>query len=78
MAKKRSGEQLEKNISSIISLEEFKFLERYTRFYYNDGTLRQPTTSHLVRYILKKWIILMRKKQEENRKNRTTDPAVWD
>ena len=78
MAKKRSGEQLEKNISSIISLEDFEFLERYARYYYNDRTLKQPTISHLVRFVLMSWIIFMRKKQEENRKNRTTDPTVWD
>jgi hypothetical protein len=66
MARKRSGENLEKNISSIISLEDFKFLERYTRIYYNKRRLRQPTTSHLVRYILMLWITVMRKKEEEN------------
>ncbi len=75
MAKKRSGEQLEKNISSIISLEDFKFLERYTKFYYNTGLLRQPTTSHLVRHILKNWISIMRKKEEVNRKS-STSPQV--
>lgn len=78
MARKRSGEQLEKNISSVISLGDFEFLERYTRFYYNNGTLKQPTISHLVRFVLKSWIIFMRKKQEENRINRSKEQAAWD
>lgn len=77
MAKKRSGELLEKNISSIISLEDFEFLERYARFYYDNRTLKQPTISHLVRFVLKGWIIFMRKKQEENQKNRTKEQGMW-
>ena len=77
MARKRSGELLEKNISSIISLEDFEFLEGYARFYYNERTLKQPTISHLVRFVLKSWIIFMRKKQEENQKNRTKEQGVW-
>ena len=75
MATKRSGEKLDKNISSIISLEDFKFLERYTKFYYNTGLLRQPTTSQLVRHILKNWISIMRKKEEVNRKS-SSSPQV--
>ena len=71
MATKRSGEKLDKNISSIISLEDFKFLERYAKFYYNTEVLRQPTISHLVRHILKNWINNMRKREEVNRKNNT-------
>lgn len=72
MATKRSGEKLDKNISSIISLEDFKFLERYAKFYYNTEILRQPTISHLVRHILKNWINNMRKREEVNRKNNTS------
>jgi hypothetical protein len=77
MARKRSGEQLEKNISSIISLEDFEFLERYARFYYNDRTLKQPTISHLVRFILKSWISFMKKKQEKNQINRSKEQGTW-
>ena len=77
MARKRSGELLVKNISSIISLEDFEFLERYARYYYNDRTLKQPTISHLVRLVLKSWIIFMRKKQEDNQKNQTKEQGAW-
>jgi hypothetical protein len=77
MARKRSGELLVKNISSIISLEDFEFLERYARYYYNDRTLKQPTISHLVRFVLMSWIIFMRKKQEENQKNQTKEQGAW-
>ena len=72
MATKRSGDKLDKNISSIISLEDFKFLERYAKFYYNTEVLRQPTISHMVRHILKNWINNLRKREEINQKNSTS------
>lgn len=69
MPRKKSEEQLGKVISSIISLEDFKLLEKYTRFYYTQGTLKQPTISHIVRHILKVWASQIRKAEEQNRKS---------
>lgn len=55
MPRKKSEENLAKLISSNISTEVFDTLLKYTKIYYNNNTLTQPTISHLVRYILTDW-----------------------
>lgn len=55
MPRKKSEENLAKLVSSNISTEVFDTLQKYTKIYYNNNTLKQPTISHLVRYILTDW-----------------------
>ncbi len=52
MPRRKSDENLAKVISSNISLEDFRLLERYAKLYYNHNKLKQPTISHLVRLSL--------------------------
>lgn len=78
MARKRSGEQLEKNIFQHYILGRVQIPWGGMPDFI---TMTEHWGNRQLRIwlgILKKWLILMRKKQEENRKNRTTDPAVWD
>lgn len=56
MPRKRSDENLTKTVSSIISPEDFEFLERYAKLCYNHNLLKLPTISHMVRYILSNWV----------------------
>ena len=55
MPRKKSEENLAKLVSSNISTEVFDTLLKFTKIYYNNNTLKQPTISHLVRYILTDW-----------------------
>ena len=71
MARKKSNENLAKVISSNISLEDFDVLQKYAKIYYNQNMLKQPTISHLVRYILNKWANQKRYNEEQNRKKPT-------
>ena len=48
MPRKKSDENLTKVISSIISAEDFEFLERYAKLYYNHNQLKLPPISHMV------------------------------
>ena len=56
MPRKKSNENLTKVVSSIISAEDFEFLERYAKLCYNQNQLKLPTISHMVRYILSNWV----------------------
>jgi hypothetical protein len=55
MPRKRSEENLAKLVCSNVSLEVFDTLQKYAKIYYNNNTLKQPTISHLVRFILNDW-----------------------
>ena len=44
-----------KLVCSNVSLEVFDTLQKYAKIYYNNNTLKQPTISHLVRFILNDW-----------------------
>lgn len=55
MPRKKSEENLAKLVCSNVSLEVFVTLQKYAKIYYNNNTLKQPTISHLVRYILNDW-----------------------
>jgi len=65
MPRKKSEENLAKLVCSNISLEVFDTLQKYAKVYYNSNTLKQPTISHLIRYILNDWA---RTKKGEYRK----------
>jgi hypothetical protein len=69
--RKKSSENLAKVVSSNISLEDFGVLQKYAKIYYNYNRLKQPTISHLVRYILNKWASQKRFMEEQNRKQPT-------
>ena len=63
MPRKETGEKLEKVVSTKISSEDFAFLEKYARICYNKDLLNQPTISHMVRFVLKRWADIMRKEE---------------
>jgi hypothetical protein len=71
MPRKKSNENLAKVVSSNISLKDFVVLQKYAKIYYNYNRLKQPTISHLVRYILNKWANQKRDNEEQNRKEPT-------
>jgi hypothetical protein len=68
MPRKRSDENLARVVSSNISPEVFATLQKYTKIYYNDRLLMQPTISHLVRYILNIWTNQIKKKEKQDQK----------
>lgn len=70
-AEKKISENLAKVVSSNISLEDFDVLQKYAKIYYNYDRLKQPTISHLVRYISNKWANQKRVNEEQNRKKPT-------
>jgi hypothetical protein len=55
MPRKKSEENLAKLVCSNISLEVFDTLQKYAKIYYDNNSLKQPTISHLVRFILNDW-----------------------
>lgn len=62
MPRKETGEKLEKVVSTKISLEDFTLLKKYVKIGYN-RSLTQPTISHQIRYILKRWAYFRRKEE---------------
>jgi hypothetical protein len=60
---RKSGEKLEKVVSTKISLEDFMVLERCAKISYNKNLLKQPTISHMLRLILKIWAENMRNEE---------------
>ncbi|MGC2428296.1 MAG: hypothetical protein WA421_14750 [Nitrososphaeraceae archaeon] len=60
---RKESEKLEKVVSTKIPLEDFMVLEKYAKICYNKDLLNQPTISHMLRLILKKWAAIMRKKE---------------
>jgi hypothetical protein len=63
MPRKPTGERLEKVVSTKISGDDFLLLEKYARMYYNQNSLVQPTISHLLRWIIKRWAKVIRDKE---------------
>ena len=55
MPRKSTGEKLEKVVSSKISDNDFMLLQKYAKIHYNSDMILQPTISHLLRLIIKKW-----------------------
>ena len=60
---RKEGQKLEKVVSTKIPLEDFMILEKYPKICYNKDLLNQPTISHMLRLILKKWAANMRKEE---------------
>jgi hypothetical protein len=54
--------KLEKEIYSKIFLEDFEYLKKYAKLWYNKDLITQPTVSSIVRHIVREWIISRRKK----------------
>ncbi len=63
MPRKPTGEKLEKVVSTKISVDDFILLEKYARIYYNQNSLVQPTISHMLRWIIKRWAKVTRDKE---------------
>jgi hypothetical protein len=61
--RKPTGERLEKVVSTKISVDDFILLEKYARMYYNQNSLVQPTISHMLRWIIKRWAKVIRDKE---------------
>ena len=60
---RKESEKLEKVVSTKIPLEDFMVLEKNAKICYNKDLLNQPTISHMLRLILKKWAAIMRKEE---------------
>ena len=63
MPKKATGEKLEKVVSTKISVDDFILLEKNARMYYNQNWLVQPTISHMLRYIIQRWVKVVKGKE---------------
>ena len=63
MPRKPTGEKLEKVVSTKISVDDFTFLEKFARIYYNQNLISQPTISHMLRWIIKGWANRLREKE---------------
>jgi hypothetical protein len=61
--KKATGEKLEKVVSTKISVDDFILLEKNARVYYNQDWLVQPTISHMLRHIIKRWVKVVKDKE---------------
>ena len=70
MPKKAIGEKIEKVISTKISVEDLRLLQKYARVYYNQNLLQQPNMSHMLRYILKGWTTRVREDEKKTKNNR--------
>lgn len=62
LPRKEIGEKLEKVISSKLPLADFKFFESYAKKMYIENMINQPTISHVIRYIVRDWVLQTRKK----------------
>jgi hypothetical protein len=77
MPRKRSDDNLTKVVSSIISPEDFEILEKYTKVYYNENKLKQPTT-HMLRYMLSDWANKIRMMEQQPIRNRKLNQPGLD
>ena len=55
MPKRKTGDRLEKVVSSKITKQEFTFLQGQANGLYFAGLIELPTVSHAVRFIIKEW-----------------------
>lgn len=74
--RKKSEENLAKLVSSNISLAVYAVLQKYAKLYYNNRTLKQPTISHLIRFILNDWA--NHRKSEEYKKMMSSLDRITD
>jgi len=76
MPRQKSDENLKKVVSTNLSEDNYKMLEKYAKVFYNVNQLKQPTISHVVRFILNSWVIQMRKiEQQTISKHSLNQPA---
>ena len=71
MPRKSTGQKLEKVVSTKISVDDFKLLEKYAKTQYNRRLRVQPIISQLLRRIIKNWA----KVRHEEGKNSKVE---WD
>ena len=67
LPRKIEGAKLEKVLSTTLSVADFELLKKYARIKYEANELALPTVSHMLRFIVKKWAILTRYKDEDLR-----------
>lgn len=59
----RRSSELEKVVSTKLSAEEFAFLKRYAKIWYNNNRIEQPTISHILRAFVQMMIELETKRK---------------
>lgn len=64
LPRKIEGAKLEKVVSTTLSVADFELLKKYARIKYEANELVLPTVSHMLRFIVKKWAIPTRYKDE--------------
>jgi hypothetical protein len=63
---------LEKVVSTKISVDDFILLEKTARMYFNQNSFVQPTISHMLRWIIKRWAKVVRDKEIIKKAQRMT------
>jgi hypothetical protein len=64
LPRKTEGEKLEKVVSTSLSVADFDLLKKYARIDYEANALTLPTVSHLLRRIVKNWVILVKLREK--------------
>jgi hypothetical protein len=54
----------QKVVSTSLSVADFDLLKKYTRIDYEANALTLPTVSHLLRRIVKNWVILVKLREK--------------
>ena len=67
MPRKTEGEKLEKVVSTTLSVADFDLLKKYARINYEINALTFPTVSHMLRAIVKNWVISHEAEGEKGR-----------
>lgn len=55
MPRRVTGKRLEKVVSTTLSVDDYRILEKYARIWYGENKIQQPTISHLLRYLIQVW-----------------------
>lgn len=63
---------MEKVVSTKISVDDFILLEKTARMYFNQNSFGQPTISHMLRWIIKRWAKVVRDKEIIKKAQRKT------
>ncbi|MGA7977762.1 MAG: hypothetical protein WB975_11030, partial [Nitrososphaeraceae archaeon] len=66
MPRKVTGEKLEKVISTKIPTKKFELFEKYSRQYYIQNKIKQPTVSALLRALINDWLAARERRNGQN------------
>ena len=61
-----TGEKLEKVISTKIPTKKFELFEKYSRQYYIQNKIKQPTVSALLRALINDWLAARERRNGQN------------